>query len=660
MTTDNDIKKDYEEAYSAAEAHWSRYWQEAHKVLKFVLGDQWSTKDKNYLQSMDREALVWNKSHRIRNLITGYEQKNLLALTVQPFEGADEKTASQFSGIVMNNMLYGGGYIAASAAFEFGPVITGMNLIEPWVDKSEDLLNGDIRFRRLPYNRFVLDPTFQDKNLDVDCSYVITRDFFSKDQVAGLLPDREKEIMDFQSGASDSKFSQFYPLKSSNNEYKLKYDRFYTKVYRPWRILADRVTGRMMPLPDKKDPRLEEIIRMFMGRFGDRLKILKGRRKGVDLNIFVEGELMYSGKDSSGLDEYPFVLGAGYWTPEMDDPKYRMQGALWCCVDPGTEANRRRSAVLDMLDGVIRQGWKAKKGRVDNPEEMYSDGHAVVWLTEDAEMTDAEQLSAPQIPAGLFQALELMDRDHDSIPRINNEMLGSADNPDVEVAALLSKLRSASGFTTLQSLLGGHRNAKALLGRKQIKLIQKNYTPAKVARILGEPPTQEFYTRDFGKYDAVPAEGVLTDTQRQQHYAQVLAWKKAGAPIPWEHVIDFAPMEKKDKLKEAVQRAEAQQAKMLNDQQQMEQLGRMLMNTQMASDIAGAKEKISQAQENRSSAVLDRVKALKEAQGMDLDSMQKVFALFQQWLTMMRGESEQVNSSVPNSGSSAQLPGRGF
>lgn len=637
MATDRDIKKDSEEAYNAGSSHWSGYWMEAKRDIQFREGNQYTQKDKNYLKAMDREALVFNKAHRIVNVVSGYEQKNLYALKIDPFEGADEKTASQFSGLVMNNMLYGGGYMAQSAAFEFGSVISGMNLLEAWVDRSDDLLNGDIRFRRLPYNRYVLDPTFTDRDLDRDCGFIYTRDYFTKDQCAGMLPERESDILSLKGGASDSKFSYFYPMKGKNNEFNLKYDRFFVSTHRPYRILADTKTGKVVPMPDNGDGRINELIKLFSQRY-PQLKVIKGRRRGVDLHVFVEGELMYSGPDPSGIDEYPFVLEAGYWTPEDEDPKYRLQGVVRCLRDPGTESNRRRSMVLDMLDGVIRQGWKVKSGSVKNPDQLYQSGYSVLVMDEKAQMEDAQQLQSPQIPAGLFQTIDILDKDHDSISGVNNEMVGTPESGDVEVAAILAKMRSANGLTTLQSLFNGHRFAKVLLGRKQVKLIQKNYTPTKVARILGEPPTQEFYTKDFAKYDCVPVEANLTDTQRQQYYAQLLAYKKMGAPIPWEMVFEYGPMEYKDKFRDAVKQAEQQQAKAAQDQKQLEQVTMGLLNAEKTQKIASAHERMAQAKENQVTAELDRAKTMKELQGMDLESFSKTLTLLQQMLSMLNAE----------------------
>ena len=645
MATDRDIKKDADECYAAGEAHWSPYWQEAKLDLKFYEGDHWSARDKAYLAANDREALTFGKCRRIVNLVTGYEQKNLLALKIDPMESADEKTASQLSAIVLNNML-NGGYMAMSSAFEFGPVITGMNLIEAWVDRSQDLLNGDIKFRRLPYNRFVLDPTFTSRDLDDDCGFIYLRDYFSKDQVSSLLPDREDDIEILIGGSSDSKFNQYYPLKGKNNEYNLKYDRFYTVSYRPYQVLIDTQTGKIIPLDDK-DPKIKTLIKMFMQRFPN-LKLLKGRRKGVDLHIFVEGELMYSGLDSSGLDEYPFVLEAGYYTPEEDDPKYQIQGLMRCMRDPGTEIDRRRSMVLDMLDGVIRQGWKVKSGSVVNPEAMYSSGSEVLWMDENAQMTDAERLNPPLIPEGIFRFMEIMDKDHDEMPGVNNEMLGSVEN-DIEVAAILAKLRSANGLTTLQGIFNAHRDAKRLLGRKQVKLIQANYTPDKIQRILGEPPTQEFYTKDFAKYDCNPVEGVLTDSQRQMYYTQLAGWKKAGAPIPWSEIIEYAPLEKKDSLKKAMQQQEQSQQQQAQQDMMTQKITNDLLNAQKFQSIASGQQKLSQAVEDRSGARLDNARAVKELQGIDINNFMQTLELLKSMAEMLAGnqQPQQPQQIVP-------------
>jgi hypothetical protein len=653
MATDNDIKKDYEECYAAGSQHWGPAWEEMKTDLKFRQGDQWKSKDKRYLESQDREAMVFNKTHRIVNVVAGYEQKNLLALKIDPFEGGDETTANQFSAIVLNNMMYGGGYMAMSGAFEFGAVTTGMNLVEPWIDRSDDILNGDIRFRRLPYNRFILDPTFNDRDLDRDCGFVITRDYFNKDQCKALMPDRYDDIQSIKGSGNDGKFGQFYPQKGKNNEYNLKYDRFYTQVNRPYTVLADMKTGQIMPVPD--DPKAFMAAQMFIARFPD-LRMLRGSRKGVDLHIFIEGELMYSGLDSSGLDEYPFVLEAGYFTPEEDDPKYRMQGIVRCLRDPGTEANRRRSMIIDMLDGVIRSGWKFKEGSVVNEEALYASGFENIVMDKNAQMTDAERHQQITIPQGLFQASDMMDKDHDSISGVNQEMLGDPNNDNIEVAAVLAKLRSANGLVTLQSLFNNHRFAKTLIGRKQIKMIQKNYLPAKIQRITGETPTKEFYTRDFAKYDCVPVEGVLTDSQRQMYFAQISAWKKAGAPIPWSEIIEYAPLEKKESLKKALIQAEKGQSAQSQQDMMTQQITNQLLQSEKAHNIAMSKEKLAQIEENRAGARLDNAKAMKELRGMDIDNFLKTLDTIKIMMESLRQPEQPMQGNMlTNSGQNALI-----
>jgi hypothetical protein len=199
----------------------------------------------------------------------------------------------------------------------------------------------------------------------------------------------------------------------------------------------------------------------------------------------------------------------------------------------------------------------------------------------------------------------------------------------------------------LQGLFNGHRFSRILLGRKQVKIIQKNYTPTKVQRILGEPPTREFYTKDFAKYDCVPVEAVLTDSQRQLFYSQLMAYKKMGAPIPWNAMVDYGPMEYKDKFKQIMTQAEKQQSEAAEEERQMNMVAKQLLNAEAAQKIASAKERLSQAQENRTTSELDRAKTIRELQQVDLNSFAKTLALLQQMLGMLKGEQRQPEGGQP-------------
>ena len=70
--------------------------------------------------------------------------------------------------------------------------------------------------------------------------------------------------------------------------------------------------------------------------------------------------------------------------------------------------------IIDMLDGVIRSGWKFKEGSVINEDALYASGFENIVINKDFNLTDVERHQQITIPQGLFQASDMMDRDHDS------------------------------------------------------------------------------------------------------------------------------------------------------------------------------------------------------------------------------------------------------
>ena len=99
-------------------------------------------------------------------------------------------------------------------------------------------------------------------------------------------------------------------------------------------------------------------------------------------------------------------------------------------------------------------------------------------------------------------------------------------------------------------------------------------------------------------------------------------------------------MERKDKLKDAVKQAEQQQAKVASEQQQMEAVGKALLQAQSFQTIASGKERLAKVQEDRASATLDQAKAFRELEGIDLENFSKTLALLQTLLTILQGQGQ--------------------
>lgn len=609
--SEKDTRQDFNEAYRIGFQYWSPFWCEAKRDLEFSLGKQWSHQQVAYLRMQGRDPLVFNKMKRVINMISGYQRKHRLAMTVEPIENADEQTSNQLSACLMWIMQYLNGYNVMSDCFEQGALKTGINLLAIYLDYSEDPVNGDIRFRRLPYNSFLLDPNFTERDLS-DCSWLTTRQYLNKDIVKILLPGQAGEIEKIRPRGLDMKYAYLPMRKDMYGKDLLSYDGFWVKKAEQATMIIDKQTGEMRVWKSDKK-RLDLFLGDSYQIHGDRLATAPTWRSTAEFNILVNDEPLYHGPDPWGLDDFPYVPIIGYWDPEYDDAKWKLQGVSRCMRDPQTEGNKRRLKVLDMIDSQIASGWKAKEGAPVNPESLYRSGQGeVVWIKDDAQMTDVEKVTPPDIPAGMFQLMDVLDKDLMEIPGANSELFGMPEGENLEVAAILAKQREGAGLTILQPLIDNYRTSKKIAGQKLIKMIQKNWSPLKVQRIINQTPSPEFYKHSFGKYDCIPAEGLLSDTQRQLYFSQLLYLKSQGAPIPWTALFDAAPIQGKKRLQEMITQAEESQKVQMQVDLKDKQLVQQMMQAKMLSDMAAAEQKRSSARASEGKAVLDRVKATQE------------------------------------------------
>ena len=129
-------------------------------------------------------------------------------------------------------------------------------------------------------------------------------------------------------------------------------------------------------------------------------------------------------------------------------------------------------------------------------------------------------------------------------------------------------------------------------------------------------------------------EGVLTDTQRQSQFVQLMALKQIGVPIPDDLIIKNSNLHGKQALEEHLAQAAqaAQQQAQAAEQLQMKIIdSKAQADTALAAermnkiqlDAALSAERISRAEEDRTAGVLNLIKAAKELEGIDLDHFMK-------------------------------------
>jgi hypothetical protein len=239
-------------------------------------------------------------------------------------------------------------------------------------------------------------------------------------------------------------------------------------------------------------------------------------------------------------------------------------------------------------------------------------------------------ISPPNIPPGYLQYQDIIDKNIMEIPGASDELLGLSSTGDSQVSGKLAEVRASNGLKGNRGIFDNLEQTKKYLGQLVLEAIQKNYSPGKIQRITGQEPTEEFFSGQFGEYDCVIKQAVKTATQREAYYYQLLQLISLGAPIPWDDVLEAAPMQGKTKILEKMAEAAEQQQIQKQKMDELEQLQKHLelsqidQNTALAqerrarvlADIGLARERISEGEQNYAKAFLDNVKTISEIQDM--------------------------------------------
>jgi hypothetical protein len=373
---------------------------------------------------------------------------------------------------------------------------------------------------------------------------------------------------------------------------------------------------------------------------------------------------MYHGPNPLGIDKYPFVPVWAYYTPEIPYFPWRVQGVVRGLRDAQYLYNRRRIIELDILESQMTSGFIYREDALVNPKDVFlqGQGRGLAIKASDRPLADSVMpIQPPAIPPSMIQLSEMLGNEIAQISGVNEELLGSADD---DKAGILSMLRQGAGLITLQGLFDNLDQSQKLLGDITVQLIQQNWTPGKVARILAEEPTPEFYNRAFLKYDAVTEEGLNTTTQRQMQFAQLLQLRELGVPVPTDILIKNSTLQDKKELTEAIQRQEQQQQQAQMQEQQVAMQvqqaqikdleSRAMANeglgheraSRVAENQALAVERVAAAEKDREMATLDKIKGIKELAMIDLDHLEKALGIFRAIQEDQRAEEESRQQKV--------------
>lgn len=622
---------------------WGVFYAQAYRDLRAYAGDNWTNLERTKLERQNRMVLELNKIRRVVNLYSGYERENRTQTVTAPVEGSDEVTADLFSNVMYYVYDKGNADYIFSEAFEHA-LKTGLAIVGIYMDYTKDKVNGDIRFYWKPFNALMLDPYFTKRDLS-DCDQASTRDLLSKEQVKAMLPWIDPEEIDsIPTGIRDNKYQYLGIYRQYNSTYiaanLVTYDQYWKRVNKVQKYLVDEDTGVSEEWFGTKEEEKEIKKNLHLT---PQVKLITSHKRSVELNIIVGGRLLYTGPDPTGLDTFPFMPVILYHEPLIDTYELKIQGIVRSIRDAQRQYNRRHSQIIDLMESIINTGWITKNGAVLDPTMLMQAGQGRQIVVNDGYDVNADvrEISPPNIPPGYLQYQDIIDKNIMEIPGASDELLGLSSTGDSQVSGKLAEVRSSNGLKGNRGIFDNLEQTKKYVGMLVLEAIQKNYQPGKIQRITNKEPTEEFFSGQFGEYDCAIKQAVKTATQREAYYYQLLQLVSLGAPIPWEDIMEAAPLQGKTELIEKMaQRAEQQeiQQQKLDEAEQIQkalEMSQVDQNTALAeerrarvlADIGLARERISEGEQNYAKALLDNAKTVTEIKDLDRKRLLDVMAL---------------------------------
>lgn len=569
ITKDNvvHIMENLAERYSPLE---QVRWNEGNIDKRFWAGDQrfvnsyfgWNPSSDSW------RNFTFNIMQQPCNMVTGYQRQHRKNIQLTPVESSDQQGADQWSQLIKT--INKQNYIDErfSDACEMS-LVEGLNMIQPYLDYNDDPVNGDVKLKIWSWNSFMVDPYFREPDMS-DANFIWFQQFISKEEALLKMPELASEINRMSPYTGTVGRGRFYFLPenysvSRNDLLVMSY--FWYKSSRKKKMIYNKVTGE---------------ITDFMGSERELKSYINAERNSEVITqdtstwkcvTTLNRTVVYEGFNPLNIDLPPCIPLFWNYNPEMPSYRLRVRSLARTLRDPQFLLNRRIILNHDISESSLNSGWIMRENSISNEEVTKKVGQGQNIFIKDGEHEDKPigeiiQKIQPNIvpPSDMELANQLVDLVYKT-SGVNEELMGAADD---DKAALLSMLRQGAGLITLQKYFDQWDRALSLLGKMEMLIIQANWSPHKVWRIIGETPSEQFFTKAFAKYDCIVSEGLNTTTQRQQSFHIYFQMFQAGLPIPPEFLVEILDAPGKSKLNEYMAMQAEQQAEVQKQQQAIE------------------------------------------------------------------------------------------
>jgi len=570
-------------------------WNQSNIDTLFYAGEQrFINSYFNFYPQYNFQTFHFNLIQQPINMVTGYQRQHRKSINFTPLENSKQDYADDLTKVVTYANNYRNILEKVSQAYEQS-AIAGMVLLQPYLDFTDDPINGTLDAKVWSYNSFMIDPYFREPDMS-DCNFIWCQQYLSKQEAINYFPDKE-DLIRTMSGYGN-RYGKFYFLPENYNLARndlLVLSHVWYKSKRMKKMLYNRNDGIAYDYVDNQQF-LDELVNRT-GMF----EVIEVPTPTWKLAVVINEHMMYLNYNPLHFDECPLV--PIYWNYDAHVAQYdlRVRSLTRAMRDSQFLLNRRIILNHDISESSINSGWMRKENSIVNEEDLRYGGQGKdIIIKEGFELTDIQKIIPNAVPPSDMQ---LADQLADFIFRtsgVNQELLGMADDSKTGIEVML---RQGAGLVTLQKYFDQWDVALKLFGRLEQKIIQNNWSPAKIARILGKEPNPEFLTKTFSKYDVLVSEGLDTTIQQQMQFKQMLDLNQIlGGIIPPKFLLENATIQGKNEIIAAIEQTQMEAAEMQKQEMMLKHtlLEAQLQNLQAksASELATARERHGRAEAN--------------------------------------------------------------
>lgn len=600
-------------------------WNQSNIDTLFYAGSQtFINRYFNFTPTSSYQNFYFNLLQQPVNMVTGYQRQHRKQINYVPSATSDTQTTDQFNRLMTQVFNGGGLHEQFSRACEQA-AICGMTLLQPYLDYSgSDPAQGELKLKLWEYNAFLVDPYFRNYDMS-DAQFVWCQEYISKKEAEFRFPDKIKNIAPMS--GTPQRYGSFYFLPENYNMARndlMVLSYVWYKWKRNKKMLYSKSKKQFFEYGGNQ---AEMDALLYNIRDLEQVEVEVPTWK---LATVLNDQLLFQGDNPLGFDSCPFIPVFWNYEPHNNYYDLRVRGLVRTMRDSNYLLNRRIIINHDITEATINAGWVRKIGAVANEDNLKKSGQGWdIIVNEGYEMTDIQKITPSGVPSSDMALADQLQQLIFSTSGVNLESWNAENSP--QASSLTVMLKQAANLMVLQKYFDQWDLALKILGERCQEIVQNNWGPEKVALLIGEEPSPFFYSKIFTKYQCVVEEGLLTATQKQQHFQQLLELNQMlGGIIPPDYMASQAPIQGKSELMEILrQQREEQAAQQQHDTQvrsafeeaKLKELYTKAMNNlamarerhgRNESNIGLFEERLSEVQKNNALSTKAKMEALEK------------------------------------------------